>query len=144
MSYQLSYRINEGLLHPVKDHDPEEQDHQHKEGAVAQPQPGGIARTEEARPEGLDDRGHRVHICQPAPARRDGRYRVDHRGGIHPQRDAKPHQIGEIAVFCGERRDNNPKAQPHARHDQDQQGQRQRPGGDGHIRTLDDKIRQKT
>ncbi len=83
--------------------------------------------------EGLHDGRHRVEPDEPLVLLRDGGDRVDHRGGVHQQGNAKPHQEAQVAVLGGHRGDEDTEAQSQTSHHEHQQRGDQHPGVGLHV-----------
>ncbi len=141
--FNLLNGVNERLLDAVKNHHANEHHHKHEGGGVAQACPGGVAGAEEARPEGLDDRGDGVDVHHPAPALRDAGDGDDDGCGVHPQGNAEGDQVAQVAVFGGERGDDDAEAQTQPSHQEDQQGQGECPEGEGDVRAAEEEIQVK-
>lgn len=95
-------RVNEGFFDTVKDQDADQEDDKHKPATVGEPAPGGIAGTQKAGTEGLNDGGDRIDGGNPAPFFGDAGDGVDDGGAVHPERYAKGDQVLKVAVLGGQ------------------------------------------
>lgn len=120
-------RVDEGFFDTVKDQNADQEDNQHEAGAVGEAAPGGIAGTQEAGTEGLDDGGDGVDIGNPAPLFGDAGDGVDDGGAVHPEADAEGDQVLEVTVFGGHGGDDDAEAKAEAGHEEDQEGKGQGP-----------------
>ena len=127
-------RIHETPLHPVKDHDPEEQQHNHEPEAVAQPRPVERAGAERAELERLDEGGDGVEGHDPLTPGRHRAERVDNRCGVHPELHDEGEKDREVAVFRGERGDDDAETEGQAGEHRHQEGEQQEVGGGGNVR----------
>lgn len=89
------------MLDAVEDDTAEYHHHQHKAKTIQQVVDIHRARAQEGIAESLDDGRHWVGEDDPLEARGDGRDRVNDRGGVHQQGNAKGHQEAQVAVFGG-------------------------------------------
>jgi len=117
----LLHRIHECGFNAIEHDRAEHYRHQHEAEAVQQPQRLYCARAEEAVTERLNQRGDGVDPDQPKKALGHGGCRVDHRGGVHQQRNAEPHQEAQVAVLGCHRRNENAQPKPEPGHDEQQQ-----------------------
>src|ERR1035441_3230328 len=101
--FSPSDRIHKRPLDVVEEDDAEEKDASDDPGADAQVAPTEKAFAKEGVAEGFDDRGHRVQDDHPTGGGVKHRQRVNDRGGIHGQLDAKGDQNLQVAVFRGQR-----------------------------------------
>lgn len=120
-------RVDEGFFDTVKDQNADQEDDKHKAGAVGEAAPGGIAGTQEAGTEGLDDGGDGVDIGDPAPFFGDAGDGVDDGGAVHPEADTEGDQVLEVAVLGGHGGDDDAEAKAEAGHEEDQEGKGQGP-----------------
>ena len=82
-------RIHKGLLDAVEHHRSQDHHYQHKAKTVEQVQGMHRPGAQEGIAESLHDGGHRVELDDPLEAFRDGGGRIDDRGGVHQQLNAK-------------------------------------------------------
>ena len=123
----FSNSIHKGRFNPIKQQQPGDQDHQGEGGAVEEAGGADSAGTQVGVAEALHHRGERVEPDDPLEPLGDRRDRVDDRGGVHPELDPEAHQEAEVAVAGGQGGDDDPESEPHARHQEQQQGGEQYP-----------------
>ena len=106
----------------VEKNNADKQNRQSEADAVAEIDPVERAAAEIGVAEGLDDRRHRVCEDQPAEAAAaNHRERIDDRRCIHHQLHSKRDHLLQIAITCGQRRNNNACAKAKACHEQKEQ-----------------------
>jgi len=116
--------IHEGLFDFVEEENSGDEEgggdgERHAEGG-----PRDVA-AEEDGPEGFDGSGHGVELDDPAVFFRDLGERVDDRGSIHRELDAETHKEREVAVFGGERGNDDAGAEAEGGHEGQEHGREQ-------------------
>ena len=138
------HRVNKSFFHLVENDHADKQNYRRECRAVSQHPPRGVARAQEAGAKGFDDGSDGIDHRHPAVFLWYGRDRVDHRGDIHPQRNTEDHQVLQVAVLGGERRNDDAEPQPNPGHQQDEQRKAQGPQGKAHRRTAQQVINEET
>lgn len=115
--------VHKAFFDFVEDNNAEEKEDQHENKAIQQVKPVKDAGAHKAVFEGFDNAGHGVQQQHPLFIGRDGLQGVNNGGNVHPELYPKLQQEGQVAVFGGKGRKNNPKTQTEAGHHHDQQGQ---------------------
>ena len=115
------------MFHSVEDNAANDHHHQHKAKTIQQVIEIHRPRAQEGIAEGLDDGGHRVGLDHPLKTGWNGGGRVDDRRGVHQQLHAELHQKAQVAVFGGQRGDDDAEAQAESRHHQHQDRRERNP-----------------
>jgi len=103
--------IHEGALDFFEHDDSEEKERGGDCGGDSEALPWDCAAQEDGA-ETLNDGSHGVEIHEESVFFRNHACRVDDGGGIHGELDAETDEKGEIAVFCGERGDDDTGPKP--------------------------------
>lgn len=130
--------VHEGALHPIKDNDAEKQQHHHKAEAIAERGPTEVSLPQRSEAESLDDRGHRIGLDERAK-RALGHHAegIDDRRGIHPELHDEGEEDGQVAIFGGQRGDQDAESQAQPRDHQDEQRRERERPGDGNVRSAE-------
>ncbi len=130
--------VHESALYLVENDHTEQEQQDHEEEAVAEGEPGEVALAQGGVAEGLDDGGHRIGEDERAKrALRHHAEGIDNRRGVHPELHNEGEEDGQVAIFGGQRGDQDAESQAQPRDHQDEQRhERERPG-DGYIRSAE-------
>ncbi len=110
MQWHNLHRIHECALDFFEHYNAEEKQHGSNGSGNSEALPWDCA-AEEDGAETLNEGGHGVEIHEEGVFFRNHAGWVDDRRGIHGELDAETHEEGEIAVFCGERGDDDTGAE---------------------------------
>ncbi len=102
----ILHRVHEGALDFFEHDDAEEQQHGSNGSGDSEALPWDCA-AEEDGAEAFDDGSHGVEIHEEGVFFRNHAGWVDDGGRIHGELDTETNEEGEIAVFCGERGDDD-------------------------------------
>jgi len=117
------HRIHKGALNFFEHNDADEKQCGGDRSGDSQALPGDCA-AEEDGAEALDDRCHGVEIHEESVFFRNYAGRVDDGSGIHGELDSETDEEGEIAVFCGERGDDDTGSEAEQGHDSKKNGRK--------------------
>jgi len=100
-----SYGIHEITLDTGEDQDGKEEHDEHEDGAIEQPSPGKGTTAETTVFEGLEDRGQWVELQEIAVFFGCNTERINNGRGIHEELHTERHEIFQIVILRGQRRD---------------------------------------
>ena len=118
------HRIHKSALDFFEHNDAEKKESGGDRRSDSQALPWDCA-AEEDGAEALDDRCHGVEIHEESVFCRNYAGRVDDGGGIHGELDSETDEECEIAVFCGERGDDDTGTEAEQSHDSKKNGRKQ-------------------
>ena len=107
LSFPLLYCIHEVTLDAVEDDDGEEEGDAHEDGAVEKAAPVEGATTHAAVLEGFEDGGEGVEGDDVSVLAGGCAQRVDDRGGVHEELDAKAYKLAQVSILGSHRRDDH-------------------------------------
>lgn len=122
----LSDRIDEEFLLAVVEGDADDKENKHAECTVCEGCPREFSGSVSSVFEGLDDSGHRVEKHDFMQGRiSDVAERINNRRSIHPEGYQCAEDIGQIAVFGSQRRDDESESQGQALNKEKKDGEEQ-------------------
>ncbi len=136
--------VHEGALYFIENDHADQEQQGHEEEAVAEGGPGEVALAQGGVAEGLDDGGHRIGEDERAKrALRHHAEGIDDRRGVHPELHDEGEEDGQVAIFGGQRGDQNAESQAQPRDHQDEQRRERERPGDGDLRSAEIEYKKK-
>ena len=130
--------VHEGALYFIENDHADQEQQDHEEEAVAEGEPGEVALAQGGVAEGLDDGGHRIGEDERAKrALRHHAEGIDDRRGVHPELHDEGEEDGQVAIFGGQRGDQDAESQAQPRDHQDEQRRERERPGDGYLRSAE-------
>ena len=130
--------VHEGALYFIENDHADQEQQGHEEEAVAEGEPGEVALAQGGVAEGLDDGGHRIGEDERAKrALRHHAEGIDDRRGVHPELHDEGEEDGQVAIFGGQRGDQDAESQAQPRDHQDEQRRERERPGDGNLRSAE-------